>query len=175
MEVRQLMTDNPDCCTTEQTANEAARIMWERDCGVVPVLENGRVCGIVTDRDICMAAYFHGEPLNRISLADIMSRDICCVRPDEDVTEAEHMMQERQVRRLPVVDNGGSLVGMLSLGDVAQTVGRSNGHAGNGHASQSSQSAQKPGNGAACSETDQELLATVAAVSTPRRDTRASA
>ncbi len=158
MEVRQLMTDNPDCCTVDQTASEAARIMWERDCGVVPVLENGRVCGIVTDRDICMAAYFHGEPLARISLADIMSRDICAVCPDDDVTEAEHMMQERQIRRLPVVEKG-MLVGMLSLGDVAQTVGRQNG--------------QKRGNGAC--ETDQELLATVAAVSTPRTDTRASA
>ena len=162
MEVRQLMTDNPDSCTIDQTANEAARIMWERDCGVVPVLENGRVAGIVTDRDICMAAYFHGEPLTRISLADMMTRDICCVRPEDDLTEAEHIMQERQVRRLPVVDKGGMLVGMLSLGDVAQTVGRPNG-----------QSTKKLGNGAC--ETDQELLATVAAVSTPRLDTRQSA
>jgi CBS domain-containing protein len=160
------MTDNPDSCTIDQTANEAARIMWERDCGVVPVLENGRVAGIVTDRDICMAAYFHGEPLTRISLADMMSRDICCVSPEDDLTEAAHIMQDRQIRRLPVVDKGGMLVGMLSLGDVAQTIGQSNGQP-NG------QSSKKRGNGAC--ETDQELLATVAAVSTPRADTRQSA
>jgi CBS domain-containing protein len=155
MEVKALMTDNPEYCTTDQSANEAARIMWERDCGVVPVLdEQGRVAGVVTDRDICMAAYFNGEPLTRISLADIMSREPCCVGPNDDVAQAERIMQDRQIRRLPVVDDAGVLVGMLSLGDVAQTVGRSAG--------------RKRGNGAVVC--DQELLATVAAVSTPRQD-----
>jgi CBS domain-containing protein len=158
MEVKSLMTGNPDCCTMDQSANEAARIMWERDCGVVPVLdEEGHVAGVVTDRDICMAAYFHGEPLARISLADIMSREPCCVRPSDDLCEAERIMQERQIRRLPVVDDAGMLVGMLSLGDVAQTVNRGNG------------SAKHRGNGAVAAN-EQELLQTVAAVSTPRSE-----
>jgi len=163
MEVRTLMTSDPNCCVIDQSANDAARIMWERDCGVVPVLdEQGKVAGVVTDRDICMAAYFQGEPLSRISLADIMSREPCCCSPSDDVADAERMMRERQIRRLPVVDEAGTLVGMLSLGDVAQTV-KSN---GNG-------APKRRANGAA--ETDQELLATVAAVSTPRNDQRISA
>jgi CBS domain-containing protein len=99
--------------------------MWDCDCGSVPVVDqNGRAIGIVTDRDICMAALFHGSPLSTISIAEVMSGDLCTCRADDDVREAERLMQRRQVRRLPVVDDGGSLVGILSLGDVAQGVGR---------------------------------------------------
>lgn len=150
MNVKELMTDSPSACGINDSANDAVRIMWECDCGSVPVLDSeGHAIGIVTDRDICMAAYFTGRPLSAIPVTEIMSRDLCTVREDTDVSEAERLMQQRQVRRLPVVANGGCLVGILSLGDVALGV------SGNGGARQSSREGQ-------------ELLRTVTKVSEPR-------
>ena len=127
MHVKELMTDTPVTCDLSDTANKAARIMWERDCGVVPVVDrDGRAVGIVTDRDICMAAYLQGLPLSSIPIAKIMSRDLCTVEAETELSDAERLMQERQIRRLPVVKNGG-LVGILSLSDVAQGVTRNSG------------------------------------------------
>jgi len=126
MQVIEIMTDQPRSCGIDDMASEAARIMWEQDCGVVPVVgHDGRIAGIVTDRDLCMAAFFTGEPLAMLSVARIMSRDVCTCRPDEELTQAERRMRDRQVHRLPVVDDRGSVVGMLSLSDVAQGVKRS--------------------------------------------------
>jgi CBS domain-containing protein len=124
MRVRELMTQMPATCTRDSSCAEAARIMWDCDCGSVPVVDqNGLAVGIVTDRDICMAALFHGSPLSAISTAEVMSGDLCTCRADDDVREAERLMKDRQVRRLPVVDETGSLVGILSLGDLAHNVG----------------------------------------------------
>jgi CBS domain-containing protein len=126
MRVHELMTDRPRACSIDDSANEAARIMWEQDCGAVPVLDGeGRIAGIITDRDICMAAFFQGAPLSSIRISDIMSRDVCTCVAEDDVTSAEHRMRDRQVHRLPVVGADGGLVGMLSLTDVAQGVKRS--------------------------------------------------
>jgi CBS domain-containing protein len=128
MQVKDLMTTSPSVCTLEDTTNEAARIMWERDCGAVPVVDRSRrVVGMITDRDICIAAYFQGEPLSQIRVADVMSRELSTVRPEDEVTKAEHLMREHQVRRLPVVTDGQILVGILSVGDLAQHVPRANG------------------------------------------------
>jgi CBS domain-containing protein len=128
MQVKDLMTTSPSVCTLEDTTNEAARIMWERDCGAVPVVDrNRRVVGMITDRDICIAAYFQGEPLSQIRVADVMSRELSTVRPEDEVTKAEHLMRAHQVRRLPVVTDGQILVGILSVGDLAQHVPRANG------------------------------------------------
>lgn len=128
MQVKDLMTSSPAVCRLDDTANEAARIMWERDCGAVPVVDrDGRAAGIITDRDICMAAYFHGEPLAQIRVSEVMSRDLRTCRPEDDVTNAERVMRQHQVRRLPVVVDGTTLVGILSLSDLAQTVPRQNG------------------------------------------------
>jgi CBS domain-containing protein len=150
MRVKELMTDMPQACGVGDSANEAARIMWERDCGAVPVVDrDGHTVGIVTDRDICMAAYFQGRPLSAIPVADIMSRDLCTVEAEAELSEAERLMQARQVRRLPVVANGGRLIGILSLSDVARGVPRSTG---------------RPG-----APESQELLRTVEKVSEPRR------
>ncbi|HXT68126.1 MAG TPA: CBS domain-containing protein [Vicinamibacterales bacterium] len=123
MQVKDVMTHSPGTCGVRDSANDAARIMWERDCGAVPVIDqSGCVVGIVTDRDICMAAYFHGTPLSSIPLTAIMSREVCTCEEQQDVTEAERLMRVRRVRRLPVTANGGSLAGIVSLSDLAQTV-----------------------------------------------------
>jgi CBS domain-containing protein len=128
MRVREVMTTSPRSCTPGSSANEAAQIMWEQDCGSVPVLDgDGRPIGIVTDRDICMAAYFRGTSLSAIPIGEVMSHDVCTCGPDADVNEAEERMREWRVRRLPVVNTRGVLVGMLSLGDLAQGVSRNGG------------------------------------------------
>ena len=148
MRVKELMTSSPSVCTLDDTTNEAARIMWERDCGAVPVVDrSGRVAGMITDRDICIAAYFQGEPLSQIRVADVMSRELCVCRPEDEVAAAERVMKENKVRRLPVVSADKVLVGILSLSDLAQGVNPTAG-------------ARQP--------ESQELLQVVSAVSVPR-------
>lgn len=156
MHVKELMTETPSVCNVADSANEAARIMWERDCGAVPVVDgSGHVVGIVTDRDICMAAYFRGVALSAIPIVEVMAREVCTCQAEDDLGRAEHLMQQHQIRRLPVLANGGTLVGMLSLSDVAQAVRRNGGPR------------QKTHDG-------DELLQTVTAVSEPRSERRAA-
>lgn len=127
MKVEQLMTKSVSACAPDDTANEAARIMWERDCGFVPIVEGDgthRVVGVVTDRDACMAAHTRGLPLWQIRLGDIMSTPITSCRPGEDVHEAEQRMRLAQVYRLPVVDDAGQLLGVISLADIAREAAR---------------------------------------------------
>jgi CBS domain-containing protein len=151
MNIREVMTERPECCGVNDTANDAVRVMWERDCGAVPVIDSmGRVSGIVTDRDLCMAAYFQGVPLSQIRLADVMTPQPATCTVDLDLASAERLMSERQIRRLPVVDASGALCGIVSLADVAMAVKR------NGDAS--GRSPESSG-----------LFQTVTAVSEPRR------
>ena len=123
MKVQEVMTRSPGTCRIGDSANDAARIMWERDCGSVPVIDRaGHIVGIVTDRDICMAAYIQGRGLAAIPLTSIMSREVCTCSEHEDVTEAERLMRARRVRRLPVTNKEGALAGMVSISDFVQTV-----------------------------------------------------
>jgi len=150
MRVDELMTPKPATCSRDSSCAEAANIMWDCDCGSVPVVdEAGRAVGIVTDRDICMAALFQGAPLSQISVAGVMSGNLYSCQADHDVREAELLMQQRQVRRLPVINEAGTLVGILSLSDVAQGVGR---------------------DGKAGRPEGVELLTTIAAISEPREN-----
>ena len=151
MFVKEVMTDSPSTCLATDSANEAARIMWECDCGSVPVVDaGGRAVGIVTDRDICMAAYFRGQPLTQIQLGEIMSKDLCTVSADSELSDAERLMQERQIRRLPVVDNG-CLVGIVSLADIARC------------ASKNGDTRARPSDGV-----NRELAQTIERISEPR-------
>jgi CBS domain-containing protein len=120
MKVEDLMSKDVMTIRPHETANEAARLMWECDCGAVPVVdENRRVVGIVTDRDICMAAYTQGRPLYHIQVEAAMTRDPRTCSPDDPIDAAEAIMQQSQVRRLPVVDDYNTIVGILSLNDIA--------------------------------------------------------
>jgi CBS domain-containing protein len=95
--------------------------MWDGDCGVVPVLDqNGKVVGLITDRDICMATYTQGLPPHTICVKNVMAKDLIGCAPSDTVAHAEKLMREHRVRRLPVIDNSGTLVGILSLNDVAR-------------------------------------------------------
>lgn len=121
MKVEELMT--PEVCTTTPDASlsEPARLMWENDCGTAPVVDgDGCLIGMITDRDISMAAYTQGKPLADISVSSAMSPAAFAVRTDEAIEAAEQLMSDHQVRRLPVVDEGYRVVGILSLGDLAR-------------------------------------------------------
>lgn len=116
MNIRDVMTSNPRTVSPEDTIQNAARIMRDEDTGVVPVVENGRAVGIVTDRDIVVRAVADGQ-LDR-PIRDIVSGDVVTARPDMSTREAAQLMSDHQVRRLPVVENE-RLVGIVSIGDLA--------------------------------------------------------
>ena len=116
MNIRDVMTSNPRTVSPSDTIQNAARIMRDEDTGAVPVVENGRPIGMVTDRDIVVRAVANGE-LNR-PVRDVVSGNVVTARPDMSTKEAAQLMSEYQVRRLPVVEND-CLVGIVSIGDLA--------------------------------------------------------
>ncbi len=121
MKVSELMTTDVQTCWINEPLDRSAKLMWESDCGSVPVLDqNGRVVGMITDRDVCMAAYTQAQPLARILVSQAMSAELHSCKPEEDLDKVEKRMRSQQVRRLPVVDDEGHLRGILSLADIAQ-------------------------------------------------------
>jgi CBS-domain-containing membrane protein len=115
------MTRTVRACAIHDTLNAAARIMWDHDCGCAPVVDaHGRLAGIVTDRDVCMAAYTQGVPLAAVPVERAMSaRVISCARGD-DLDTAHRLMRTHLIHRLPVVDTRGHLLGILSLSDLVR-------------------------------------------------------
>src|SRR5688572_15793231 len=100
--VHQLMTWPVFACSIDAPLETAVRLMWDHDCGSVPVIDGtGRLVGIATDRDACMAAYTQGAPLATIPIAVAMSKGIVACRPDDSITIAAQLMAQHQVRRLP--------------------------------------------------------------------------
>jgi CBS domain-containing protein len=121
LKIKELMTVDVCCCHPGDTLERAAELMWQRDCGCVPVVDEGsRVVGMITDRDVCMAAYTRGVPLSQALVRDAMSREVYACSGDEPVGVAEKLMQTQQVRRVVVTDPGGKLVGLLSMADIAR-------------------------------------------------------
>lgn len=121
MNVQQIMIRDIKSCGPDDTLNTAAQIMWDCDCGCVPVVDDaGKAIGMITDRDVCMAAYFHGAPLWSVRVGAVMAPDPVVCHPGDALAAAEHIMRERKVRRLPVVDDDGRLVGLVSLADLAR-------------------------------------------------------
>lgn len=133
MKVEQLMTRPVQTCRRGDRLDAVARIMWERDCGCLPVVERvdggPRVVGMITDRDICMAAYTQGRPLPEIPVDSVMARDVRSCRQSDSLTTALRILEHNQLHRLPVVDADDHLVGMLSLTDAAREASREHGRA----------------------------------------------
>jgi CBS domain-containing protein len=120
MNVVKLMSIDPACHQAHESLADAARDMWDCDCGCIPVVDDDqRVIGMITDRDICMAALFKGRPIQEISIGNVMSRVVITCRSDDTIQQAERTMREARVRRLPVTDETGRLVGVISLNDIA--------------------------------------------------------
>src|SRR5215212_5804155 len=108
-------------CSERDSLEHVAGLMWKYDIGGLPVAGgDGRVIGMITDRDICMAAYLQGAPLRSITVSSVMSKEVVTCSERDAVRDVEHAMRSRQVRRVPVVDDQGKLVGMISLNDIAR-------------------------------------------------------
>jgi CBS domain-containing protein len=122
MDIRDVMTPNPRSVSPDDSIQSAARIMRDEDTGVVPVVENGRPIGLVTDRDIVVRAIADDGQVNR-PVREIISGQVITARPDMSTREAAELMSEHQVRRLPVVE-GEQLVGIVSIGDLAVKEGK---------------------------------------------------
>ena len=118
--VRALMSQDVRTCRPSDSLHFAARLMWDHDCGCVPVVDQNLVIGMLTDRDICMAAYMQGRSLPELTVGGAMSKHVYSCDPDDLLSAAERMMAAHRVRRLPVIEKGGRLVGILSLSDLAQ-------------------------------------------------------
>lgn len=123
MNVEEVMTRNVQSCHPQDSLQRAAQLMWENDCGCIPVCsddERARTIGVITDRDICMNAYFQGRPLSQLRVEDVMARHVRGCRPDDSVEQAQTVMREGRIRRVPVMDEQGALRGMVCLADLVQ-------------------------------------------------------
>jgi CBS domain-containing protein len=127
VKVEHVMSKDVRACRPTDTLSTAARTLWEHDCGAVPVVEgdgSGHVVGMLTDRDVCMAAYTQGRSLCDLSVGSAMSHAPITCAPSNTLEEAAALMQRAQVRRLPVVDESNQLLGVLSLADFAHEARR---------------------------------------------------
>jgi CBS domain-containing protein len=119
--VRDLMTRDVVTCSVSETLHAAAQRLWESDCGALPVVEeHGVLMGMLTDRDICMAAYTSGKPLAEIPVTSAMSRSLRSCKASDTLRSAMDLMTTHQIRRLPVLSDEGQLVGIISIADVAR-------------------------------------------------------
>lgn len=121
MLIADLMSRQPATCRPRDSLDVAARLMWAGDCGCIPVVDDAiRPIAMITDRDACMAAHFQGKPLRDIEVREVMSGAVTTCREDDDTAVAHDLMREHQLRRLPVVDGDGLLVGIVSLADLTR-------------------------------------------------------
>jgi CBS domain-containing protein len=119
MRVKEVVTTDVEVVHPQSGLTQAAMTMRKLDVGVLPVVKDGRLKGILTDRDITVRAVAESRDLSTTLVDDVMSRDVQSVQEDEDVKTAARVMAEHQVRRLPVVDRDGKLTGILSMADLA--------------------------------------------------------
>lgn len=120
LKVSDVMSPLVHTCRLEDSLERAAQLLWENDCGCLPIVDgNGAVQAMITDRDICMAAYTSGCSLSELGVPTSMSSGLVVCAPDDELAMAAERMVEHQVRRLPVVDEGGRLQGLLSVNDMA--------------------------------------------------------
>lgn len=120
MRVQDMMTWDPESCTSHHDLAHAAMILWRRDCGIVPVVEGGtnKLIGVLTDRDICMAVATKGKAAYAIPVGEVMMHTPVTCLPADDLKIALRKMGESRVRRLPVVDTQGNLRGIVSMNDM---------------------------------------------------------
>ena len=117
--IRDAMTSNPSNVEMSSNVVDAARLMKQEDVGSIPVVEGDRLVGIVTDRDIAIRVVAEGKDVQSVTVGEIASKDLVTVDPQQELDEALRLMAQHQVRRLPVVEEDGRLVGILAQADVA--------------------------------------------------------
>jgi CBS domain-containing protein len=122
MFVKDVMTPSPICCSPSDTLDRVATMMREHDCGAIPVCDGTKLVGMVTDRDITIRAVAFGKLPVAVAVGDVMTKKLYTVRPDDDVDEAVDAMKSKLVRRLPVVDEKGDIIGIVAPSDLAPTM-----------------------------------------------------
>lgn len=120
MNVQDIMTTDIATCGPETNLELIANMMWNKNCGSIPVLnQSGQPLGVVTDRDIAMGCALNHKPLWELAAQDLLGgREVHCCRATDSIKNSLQQMSQNHIRRLPVVDDNGCLVGMLSLGDI---------------------------------------------------------
>lgn len=120
MKVREIFTESPAVCTPDTTLASAGWLMWENDCGFLPVIDDGKVISVITDRDICIGAATKYRPAAEIAVREVANGKLHACGPDDDLLDALRTMRTVRVRRLPVLDAEGRLLGVLSVNDVVR-------------------------------------------------------
>ncbi|MGH9872929.1 MAG: CBS domain-containing protein [Pyrinomonadaceae bacterium] len=130
MKVKEVMNPDAKAIWITESLADAAKSMWDNDCGILPIIKDGRkVVGMITDRDICMGTAMKDSHPSGISVEEVMSGRVYAAMPDEDVEQALQTMREHKVRRLPVLNDEGELAGILSMNDIVLKAKGSNGKA----------------------------------------------
>ena len=130
MKVKELMNPDANSIWITESLADAAKLMWQNDCGILPIIKDGKkVVGMITDRDICMGTAMKDANPSSISVEQVMSGKVFAATPDQEVEEALEMMKAHKVRRLPVVNEEGELAGILSMNDIVLNAKGSNGKA----------------------------------------------
>lgn len=121
MKVSSMIRRNVTTCTIHDNLGRAAQLMWNHDIGCLPVIDDqGHVVGMITDRDACMAAYMQDAPLRAIPVTTAMATRVFSCREADEVAAVENTMREHQIHRMPVIDDQGHPIGIVSLNDIAR-------------------------------------------------------
>ncbi|HEU0031963.1 MAG TPA: CBS domain-containing protein [Kofleriaceae bacterium] len=121
MQLSELIQRDVITCTNRDSLARAAQLMWEHDIGCLPITgDDGRVVGVLTDRDIAMAGYIQGAPLRSIAISSVMCREPVTCQETDDLRQLQRIMMDRQIRRVPVVDAQGLPVGIVTVNDIAR-------------------------------------------------------
>jgi CBS domain-containing protein len=125
MTCEEIMTPSPTCCSPDHTSVEAAELMQREDVGLVPVVDgrSAKLVGVITDRDITVKVVAAGLDPRATVISQVMTSDPVCCRPNQPIDAAVELMATRQVRRVPIVDSAGAIVGIISQADIATRVG----------------------------------------------------
>jgi CBS domain-containing protein len=118
--IRDLMTSNPSTIEPDKTVADAAKLMRDEDAGLIPIVEGKKLAGTITDRDIAIRVVAEGKDQQSTTVRDVMTSRLVTVDPDQDLDEALRLMAKHQVRRLPVVEEDGKLVGIVAQADIAK-------------------------------------------------------
>ena len=119
MLTKEVMTPSPICCKPADTVDRVAAVMLEHDCGIIPICEGRKLVGVITDRDITCRTVAIGKSPIAVPVSDVMTKTVFSIREDQNVQDAIDLMEAKQVRRLPVVNEKGDIVGIIAPSDLA--------------------------------------------------------
>ena len=118
MLIKEVMTANPTCCKPTDKLDSVAKLMLDHDCGEIPVCDGTKLIGVITDRDITCRAVAVGKTPANVPVSEVMTRDVHTIAEDDKLEEALELMEKKLVRRLPVVNDSGRIVGIVSQADL---------------------------------------------------------